>query len=98
MSASRVDAERDQVVVPVTLEDYCIKTQARPDAEAVDIADFYDDDYLEDEDATSSDGGTASRRPSRGGSGPSAAPGEPPERAASAPDSVLRPTQSWPPS
>ena len=115
VSSSRVDAERDNVVVPLTLEDYCIKTRARPDAEPVDITDFYDDDYLDDDDDASSDGGTASRRashsgqrrraeprppppPDADGAGPSGAPAETPERASSAPDTILRPPQSWPPS
>ena len=114
VSSSRVDAERDNVVVPLTLEDYCIKTRARPDAEPVDITDFYDDDYLDDDDASSSDGGTASRRashsgrrppaeprpppPAADGAGSSSTPAEMPERAVSAPETILRPPQSWPPS
>jgi len=52
VSQSRLDAERDNVVVPLTQEDYCIKTRlaARDD---VDYGDFYDyeddDDYMSDD-------------------------------------------------
>lgn len=45
VTSSRSEAERDGVVVPLTLEDYCIKTKVKPDTEPVDMADFYDDDY-----------------------------------------------------
>lgn len=45
MSLSRLEAERDGVVVPLTQEDYCIKTKVKKDVENVDMADFYDDDY-----------------------------------------------------
>ena len=50
MLLSRSEAERDNVVVPLTLEDYCIKTKVKPDTEHVDMADFYDDDYDIDDD------------------------------------------------
>lgn len=50
MTSSRSEAERDGVVVPLTLEDYCIKTKVKPDTEPVDMADFYDDDYDIDDD------------------------------------------------
>lgn len=54
MAASKVEAEKDGVVVPMTLEDYCIKTQVKPPESAVDMTDFYDDDYdLDEEDETS---------------------------------------------
>ncbi|XP_047117671.1 ubiquitin-conjugating enzyme E2 R2 [Schistocerca piceifrons] len=51
--AARLEAEKDGVVVPTTLEDYCIKTQvSKPATEPVlDMTDFYDDDYdLDDDD------------------------------------------------
>ncbi|KAK3881774.1 hypothetical protein Pmani_005773 [Petrolisthes manimaculis] len=48
--SSRGEAERDGVVVPLTQEDYCIKTKVKPDAEPVDMYDFYDDDYDIDDD------------------------------------------------
>ena len=51
MSLSRTEAEKDGVVVPLTQEDYCIKTKIKSDNENVDMADFYDDDYdIEDDD------------------------------------------------
>jgi ubiquitin-conjugating enzyme E2 R len=37
-------------VVPVTLEDYCIKTRARPAEQQFDMTDFYDDEYELDDD------------------------------------------------
>lgn len=40
------------MVVPLTREDYCIKTKAKPTECSVDMTDFYDDDYgdeLEDD-------------------------------------------------
>ncbi|KAJ8873258.1 hypothetical protein PR048_026892 [Dryococelus australis] len=50
VSAARLEAEKDGVVVPVTLEDYCIKTRVKQ-PEHSDMADFYDDDYdLDDDD------------------------------------------------
>nr|XP_053644965.1 ubiquitin-conjugating enzyme E2 R2-like [Cherax quadricarinatus] len=48
--SSRSEAERDGVVVPLTQEDYCIKTKVKPDTEPVDMYDFYDDDYDIDDD------------------------------------------------
>ena len=49
MSATFADAETDGVVVPRTLEEYCISTQSQAATDSnVDMADFYDDDYLED--------------------------------------------------
>lgn len=50
VSLSRAEAERDGVVVPLTQEDYCIKTKVKPDTDNVDMADFYDDDYDIDDD------------------------------------------------
>ena len=51
VSASRSEAEKDNVVVPLTLEDYCIKTKAPVVESTLDMADFYDDDYdLDDDD------------------------------------------------
>ena len=37
-------------MVPITQEDYCIKTKVHKDVENVDMADFYDDDYDIDDD------------------------------------------------
>jgi len=44
--ATQSDAKLDGVVVPTTLEEYCITAKPRPVENSVDI-DFYDDDYLE---------------------------------------------------
>jgi ubiquitin-conjugating enzyme E2 R len=58
VTASKVEAEKDGVVVPMTLEDYCIKTQVKPPESAVDMTDFYDDDYdLDDDEEEESDNG-----------------------------------------
>lgn len=48
-----MDAQKDEVIVPKTLEEYCIKTKEAPQSQSsVDLADFYDDgDYgVEDDD------------------------------------------------
>ena len=51
VAASRNEAEKDNVKVPLTLEDYCIKTKAPVTESTLDMADFYDDDYdLDDDD------------------------------------------------
>lgn len=50
VSATRVEAERDNVVVPTTLEEYCIKHKAKPSEQEADMTDFYDDDYGDDMD------------------------------------------------
>ncbi len=48
--AAKVEAEKEGIVVPVTLEDYCIKTRARPAEQQLDMTDFYDDEYELDDD------------------------------------------------
>ncbi|EEB15660.1 ubiquitin-conjugating enzyme E2-32 kDa complementing, putative [Pediculus humanus corporis] len=55
VSAARLEAEKDGVVVPLTLEDYCIKTKVKPAENNVDMTDFYVDDYDLDEDLDSED-------------------------------------------
>ena len=46
-----MEAEKEGIVVPLTLEDYCIKTRERPVEHHLDMTDFYDDEYeLNDED------------------------------------------------
>lgn len=46
MSASRLEAEKDNVKVPTTIEEYCLKPkQKNPELEADILTDFYDDDY-----------------------------------------------------
>ena len=51
MSATRAEAERDNVKVPTTIEEYCLKPkQKTPEVDADVLNDFYDDDYNVDED------------------------------------------------
>lgn len=50
MSGARAEAEKDGVVIPTTLEEYCIKTKVRAPEAPVDMTDFYVDDYDIDED------------------------------------------------
>jgi len=51
VGASVAEATKDQVVVPLTMEEYCIKPKNRPTAsENIDMTDFYDDDYDIDDD------------------------------------------------
>lgn len=45
-----MEAEKEGIVVPITLEDYCIKTRARPAEQPLDMTDFYDDEYELDDD------------------------------------------------
>lgn len=55
--AARAEAERDGIQVPLTIEDYCIKTQVKPNTSdsQVEMADFCDEDYDEDYDDPSDD-------------------------------------------
>lgn len=46
MEASRLDAEKDGVVVPETLEEYCIKTAPKPNDDCTDAFDL-DEDYYD---------------------------------------------------
>ncbi|CAG2106472.1 unnamed protein product [Medioppia subpectinata] len=48
VTASRLEAEKDNVVVPLTLEEYCIKHRTKPNETEADMTDFYDDDYGDD--------------------------------------------------
>merc|ERR1712204_30547 len=51
VSASFAEAAKDQVVVPLTMEEYCIKAKSRPTvSDNIDMTDFYDDDYDIDDD------------------------------------------------
>lgn len=45
VSAARLEAEKDGVVVPLTLEDYCRKPKAKAVEPPIDMTDFYVDDY-----------------------------------------------------
>lgn len=53
--AARAEAERDGLKVPLTLEDYCIKTRVKPNPSdsQIEMTDFYDDDYDEEYDDVS---------------------------------------------
>ncbi|XP_013403676.1 ubiquitin-conjugating enzyme E2 R2 [Lingula anatina] len=48
VQATKQEAEKDGVVVPTTLEDYCVSTNPKPSDSSMDAADFYDDDYGDD--------------------------------------------------
>lgn len=50
VSLSRSEAEKDQVVVPMTIEEYCIKHTNQKAQDNHDFTDFYDDDYGDDYD------------------------------------------------
>lgn len=51
VSGGRAEAEKDGVEIPMTLEDYCIKTRVRAPETNMDMTDFYVDDYdIEDDD------------------------------------------------
>lgn len=54
VSGGRAEAEKDGVEIPLTLEDYCIKTRVRQPEPHMDMTDFYVDDYdIEDEEELS---------------------------------------------
>ena len=54
VQASRLEAEKDGVVVPTTMEEYCMKAKPlKPAQDSIEMDDFYDDDYddiMDDED------------------------------------------------
>jgi hypothetical protein len=56
VEATREDADRDGVTVPMTLEEYCIKAVPRPSEDPIDSLDL-DDDYYDygDDDSGSCD-------------------------------------------
>lgn len=47
MAASKLEAEKDNVVVPTTLEEYCIKHRNKPQEQEQELSDFYADDYCD---------------------------------------------------
>merc|ERR1712012_701872 len=56
VAASHTEADKDQVVVPLTMEEYCIKAKSRPVAsDNIDMTDLYDDDYDIDDDEDDED-------------------------------------------
>jgi len=51
VQASRLDAEKDNVVVPTTMEEYCMKAKPlRPAQDSIEMDDFYDDDCYDMDD------------------------------------------------
>ena len=51
VQASRTDAEKDGVVVPTTMEEYCMKAKPlRPAQDSIEMDDFYDDDCYDIDD------------------------------------------------
>lgn len=59
VQASHADAEKDAVVVPLTMEEYCMKAKPlRPAQDSIEMDDFYDDDCydMDDEDEESQSG------------------------------------------
>lgn len=51
VTGGRAEADKDGVVIPTTLEEYCIKTKVRAPEVPLDMTDFYVDDYdLDDDD------------------------------------------------
>merc|ERR1712113_536566 len=51
VQASRGDAEKDGVVVPTTMEEYCMKAKPmRPAQDSIEMDDFYDDDCYDMDD------------------------------------------------
>jgi len=50
VAATKVEADKDGVKVPLTLAEYCISSKPKPSESSMDMTDFYDDDYMEDDD------------------------------------------------
>lgn len=50
--ATKADAERDGVKVPITLDEYCVRTQVPPTDDGSNLLydDYYDDEELDDDD------------------------------------------------
>lgn len=55
--ATKADAERDGVKVPVTLDEYCVRTQVPPTDDGSNLLydDYYDDEELDDDDEEEDD-------------------------------------------
>lgn len=51
VTASKTEAEKDDVIVPTTLEEYCIQHKTKQNNDFDDFNDFYDDDlcYMNDD-------------------------------------------------
>uniref|UniRef100_A0A1A7Z408 E2 ubiquitin-conjugating enzyme n=1 Tax=Iconisemion striatum TaxID=60296 RepID=A0A1A7Z408_9TELE len=57
--ATKADAERDGVKVPVTLDEYCVRTQVPPTDDGSNLLydDYYDDEELDEDDDDDDDEG-----------------------------------------
>ena len=54
MSRTQQEADKDGVKIPLTMEEYCIKSKPKP-TEPDDMNDFLCDDYADDLDSDESD-------------------------------------------
>lgn len=50
MADSRLEAMKDGVTVPTTVNEYCVMATPRSVSTSGNMDDFYDDDYMEDDD------------------------------------------------
>ena len=51
MLGTHANAEHDGVTVPTTVAEYCVSNRTSlASKSSVDMADFYDDDYMDDDD------------------------------------------------
>ncbi|KAK7600915.1 hypothetical protein V9T40_008356 [Parthenolecanium corni] len=55
VQSTRHEAEKDGVTIPMTLEDYCVKTKVREPDESLDMTDFYVDDFDDSDDCDETD-------------------------------------------
>lgn len=55
VSSTKAEAEKDEVVVPTTLAEYCVTAKPKPSESNMDMTDFYDDDYMDDDDEDDED-------------------------------------------
>ncbi len=55
VQSTRHEAEKDGVTIPMTLEDYCVKTKVRSQDESIDMTDFYVDDFDDSDDFVDSE-------------------------------------------
>ena len=47
VSRSKIEAEKENIKVPTTVDEYCVKSKPSR-SETEDVTDFYDDDYADD--------------------------------------------------
>jgi len=50
VSSTKAEADKDKVIVPTTLAEYCITAKPKASDSNMDMTDFYDDDYMDDDD------------------------------------------------